>query len=68
MRGKCIIREGVKLAGAGVSLNGGVELCRVEGFEPDAKPRELGWSELFDGFLNVFGCSHVANIEVARDG
>jgi hypothetical protein len=29
----------IKLAGADIPLNGGVELCRVESFEPRTKPR-----------------------------
>jgi hypothetical protein len=62
VRGKGFIRMGVKLAGAGVPLNGGVELLSVERFEPRAKPRKLVRGKLFDGFFDVFGGSHARDI------
>ena len=67
VRGKGFIRVRVKLAGTGVPLNRSVELLRVEGLEPDAKPRELARGELFDGFLDVFGGGDVDDIAFARD-
>jgi hypothetical protein len=62
VRGKGFIRVRIKLAGAGVALNGGVELLRVEDLEPGAKPPELARGELFNGFLDVFGGGHVRDI------
>jgi hypothetical protein len=66
VRGKGFIRMRIKLAGACVPLNGGVELLSIEGFEPGAKPRKLVREELFDGFLDVFGGGHVQVIAFAR--
>ena len=59
MRGKGFLRVRIKLAGTDVPLNRGVELRRVEGLEPGAKPRELARGELLNGFLDVFGGGHV---------
>ena len=67
MRGKSFIRMCVKLAGLGVALNGGVELCRVEFLEPRAKPRQFARRKLFDGFFDVFGGGHVRNIAFVRE-
>ncbi len=59
MRGKSFIRMRIKLAGAGIPLNGGVELLRVEYLKPRTKPRKLAGGESFNGFLDVFGGRHV---------
>ena len=67
MCGESFFRVGIKLAGALVPLNSGVELCRIKGFEPRAKPRQLARGKLFDGFLDVFGGGHTKNIAFARD-
>jgi hypothetical protein len=56
----------IKLAGAGVPLNNGVELPRVECLEPGAKPCELARGELFNGFLDIFGGGYVGDIALAR--
>jgi hypothetical protein len=66
VRGKSFLRLRIKLAGAGVPLNGGVELLRVEDLEPGARPRELARGELFNGFLDVFGGRHVEDIAFSR--
>jgi hypothetical protein len=66
MRGESFIGIRVEPAGACVPLNGGIELFRVEGFEPRAKPRQLARGELFNGFFNVFGGGHAEDIAVAR--
>ena len=55
VRGKSFIRMCIELAGPGVALDRGVELLRVEGLEPRAKPCELARGKLFDGFFDVFG-------------
>jgi hypothetical protein len=47
VRGKDCIRVRIELAGAGVPLNGSVELLRVEDLEPGAKPRGLSCSTAF---------------------
>lgn len=52
----------VKLAGADIPLNGGIELLGVEGLEPGAKARQLARGKLFDGLLDLFGGGHVGNI------
>jgi hypothetical protein len=62
VRGKRFFRMGVKLTGSGISLNGGVELSRLECLEPSAKPRELARGELFNRFLDVLRGGHVADI------
>ena len=67
MGGKSFVRERIKLAGADIPLNRGVELLRVEGLEPGTKPRELARGELFNGFLDVFGSGHVEDIAFARE-
>lgn len=67
MRGKGFFREGIKLAGLRSVLDGGVELLRVEGLKPRAKPRELARGELLDGFFDVFRGGHVRHIAFARD-
>jgi hypothetical protein len=67
VRVKRFVRERVELARACVTLNGGVELRRIESLEPDAEPRELARRKLFDGFLNVFGGGHSGNVAPARD-
>jgi hypothetical protein len=67
VRRKSLFRIRIKLAGADIPLNGGVELRRIEGLEPGAKPRQLAWGELFDGFFDIFGGGHVPNIAFARD-
>ena len=67
VRGKRFFRVRVELASVYVLLNLGVELCRVKGLEPHAKPRQLAWGKLFDGFLDVFGSGHLANIAFASD-
>jgi len=53
---------GIKLAGADVPLNRGVELGSVEGLEPGTKACQLARGKLLDGFLDVFGGGHVGNI------
>ena len=58
MRCEGVVRMRIKLTGAGVPLNGGVELLRVECLEPRAKPRQLARGKLFDGFFDVFGSGH----------
>jgi len=67
VRGKGLIRVRIKLAGRNVPLNCGVELRRVEGLEPGAKPRELARGELFNGFLDVFGSGHINYIAFGRE-
>jgi hypothetical protein len=67
VRDKGLFSMGIKLAGAGVPLNGRVELLCVEGLEPRTKPRELARGKLFYGFFDVFGGSHVRNIAFARE-
>jgi hypothetical protein len=67
MRGKSFIRMRIKLAGAGVPLDGGVELFRVERLEPRTKPCKLARGKLFDGFLDVFGGGHIGDIAFSRD-
>jgi hypothetical protein len=58
VRGKSFFRMRIKLTGARVPLNGGVELLRVEGLEPRAKPRQLARGKLFEGFFDLFGRGH----------
>ena len=65
VRGKSLFRMRIKLAGAAIPLNRGVELLRIEGLEPGAKTRQLAGGKLFDGFLDVFGRGHVGNIASA---
>ena len=65
MRGESLFHVHIKLAGAGVTLNGGVELRGVEGLVPRAKPRQFGRSKLFDGFLDVFRSGLVRNMAFA---
>jgi hypothetical protein len=65
VRGKSFIGMGIKLAGERVPLNGGVELRRIEGLEPRAKARQFARGKLLDGFFDVFGGGHVANIAFA---
>jgi hypothetical protein len=67
VRGERFFRMCIKLASARVRLDGSVELRGVEGFKPRAKPRQLARGKLFDGFLNVFGGSHVKDIALGRD-
>jgi hypothetical protein len=62
---KGFVRMCIKLAGARVPLNRGVELLRVEGLEPRTKPRQLARGELFDGFLDVFGSGHAWSVSSA---
>jgi len=64
VRGKGFIRMRIKLAGARVPLDGGVELLRVECREPGAKPRQLARGKLFDGFFDVFGGGHVQTYSI----
>src|SRR5260370_25340818 len=66
VRGKGFIRMRIELAGAGVPLNGGVELLRVEDLEPGAKPRQLARGDLLNGFLDVLRGGHVGDIALAR--
>ena len=56
----------VRLSGACVPLNGGIELFGVEGFEPGAKPRQLARGKLFNGFFDVFGGGHAEDIALTR--
>ena len=63
MRGKRFIR--IKLTGARVALDRGVELPGIESFEPGAKPRELTGGKLLNGFFDVFGGGHDRNIAFA---
>jgi hypothetical protein len=65
VRGKGLFRMHIKLAGAGVLLNGGIEPLGVEGFKPRAKPRQLRRRKLFNGFFDVFGCGHKGNMALA---
>lgn len=62
VRGESFCRIGIKLAGADVPLDRGVEVPAVKGFEPGAKAFKLARGELFDGFLDVFGGGHVLDI------
>ena len=62
MRGKSFFRMRIALASARVPLNGGIELFRVEGLEPRAKPRQFARGKLFDGFFDVFGGGHAQDI------
>jgi hypothetical protein len=57
---------GIQLAGVGVTLDRSVELLGVEYLEPRAKPRKLAGGKLFNGFLDVFGGGHLANITFTR--
>ena len=66
VRGEGFVRVRIKLAGADIPLDRSVELLRVEGLEPDAKPCELARGELFNGFLDFFGGGHVGDIAFAR--
>jgi len=62
MRGESFFRMGIKLAGADVPLDRGVELPGVVGFEPGTKTRQLARGKLLDGFLDVLGGGHVSNL------
>jgi hypothetical protein len=64
---KSFVGERIKLSGLRVALDRGVELSRVECFEPGTKPRQLTWGKLFYGFLNVFGGGHVKDIALIRE-
>jgi hypothetical protein len=66
VRSKGFFRMRIKLAGARVPLNGGVELLGVESLEPRAKPRKLARGKLFDCFFDVFGGGHIRHITFAR--
>ena len=66
MFGESFVRVRIELAGAAVPLDGGVELPRVKCFELCPKTRELARGQLFDGFLDVFGCGHSENIAFGR--
>jgi hypothetical protein len=67
MRGKSFFRMRIELAGVAIPLNGVVELRRIEGLEPRAKPRQLAWGKLFNGFLDIFGGGHVGDIAISCD-
>jgi hypothetical protein len=64
---KSLVGERIKLSGLRVALDLGVELSRVESFEPGAKPRQLRWGKLFYGSLNLFGGGHVKDITLIRE-
>jgi hypothetical protein len=66
MRGKSLFRMRIQLASARIPLDGVIELRRIEGLEPRAKPRQLTRRKLFDGFLDVFGGGHGGDIAFAR--
>ena len=68
MRSKSFLRMHIKVASLGVALDRGVKLARLEGLEPRAKPSQLAWGELFDGFLDFFGSGHKSYITFARGG
>jgi hypothetical protein len=57
--GKGLLRKRIELAGGAIPLNVGVELRRIEGFEPRAKPRQLAQGQAFERFLDVFSGGHV---------
>jgi len=67
VRGKSFIRMRIQLAGMGIPLDRGIELLRVEGLEPRAKPRQLARGKQRDGFLDVFGGGHVENRVSVRE-
>jgi len=67
VRGEGLFGMRIKLAGTGVALDGGIELPRVEGFKPRAKPRQFAWRELFDSFFYVFGSSHDRDMALAGE-
>jgi hypothetical protein len=62
VRRKSFIRYCIKLAGARVPLDRGIELLCVVRFEPRTKPRQFTRGELFDGFFDVFDGGHSGNI------
>jgi hypothetical protein len=68
MGGESLVRQRIKLPGARVPLDGGIELLRVESLKPGTKPRKLARGELFDGFLDVFGGGHTEFIAVGQNG
>jgi hypothetical protein len=59
VRRKSFFRMAIKLAGADVPLNRGVELRSVERLEPGTKALQLARRKLFDGFLDIFGRGHM---------
>ena len=61
-----LVRQRVKLSGAGIPLNGGIEPLRIEGLEPRTKPRQLARGKLLDGFLDIFGGGHPDHIAVMQ--
>ena len=67
VRGKSLIRERIELTGEDIPFDCGIELFCVERLEPRTKPRQLGWSELFDGLFKVFGGCHVESIASPGD-
>ncbi len=66
MGGERLVRQGVKPSGADVLFNDGVELLRIEGLEPRAKPRQLARGKLLDGLLDIFGGGHPDNVAATQ--
>ena len=67
MRGNRFFRMRVKLAGVRVSLNGSVELGRLECLEPLAKASKLTGGELFNGFLDFLDGGHAGGIALRSE-
>ena len=67
MRRQSFVGEWIKLAGLHVALDRGIELPCVESLEPGAKSCQLLRGQLFDSFLDVFGCGHAQNITFVRE-
>ena len=67
MSSKGLVRVRVKLAGARVTLDGGVELLGIKGFEPGTKAGQLARRELLNGFLDILGGRHGQNISFTQE-
>ncbi len=65
MRSKRFLCMRIELASACILLNRGIKSFGVKDFEPGTKPRQFSRGEPFDGFLDIFGGGHTANIAFA---
>jgi hypothetical protein len=65
VRSQRIIRKCVEFAGAGVTLDSGIELPGIECLEPGAEARKLEGSQFLYGLLNIFGGCHAGTIAFA---